>query len=83
MRQARVVLGRKQDRIARVIHAVVVQVAVVDDDAQDDETDQQMNEMNPGEKEVVGKELAAVQAISRADQPDPLKHLEDKEHCGE
>src|SRR5271167_4384570 len=62
-------------RLDELLRAARRTPKLVDDDAEDDETDQQMNEVNPGEKEVVGEELAAVQAISRADQPDPLEHL--------
>lgn len=45
---------------------------LVDDDAENNEADQQVNEVDSGEEEVVHKEAVAVQAISVVSQPDPL-----------
>jgi len=56
---------------------------LVDEDAEDDEADQQVDEVDPGEKEVVGEEVIAVEPISLVAQPGPLEHLDAEEHHSE
>lgn len=51
---------------------------LVDDDAERDEPDQQMHEVDAGEKEVVGEEVVAVQPVSGAHQPGHSNTLKNK-----
>ena len=56
---------------------------MIDDNAEDDEPDQQVDEVDSGEEEVVGEEVGAVKAVAQLDLPDPLEHLETQEHQAE